>query len=1271
MEGLFTKSINRFIASVLTAAMLFSFADVPILAYAEGDQDSGDDVYEDTATLPELPPEIDDISDDGADFDGDNTALPEFPTEPEESDETEPPEEQEEDPADIPEDDYPVMLLNEDGEEPDSHPIYVMGEDEVRQYFDTLSDAYNALSVDNVIHIIGDYTGDSETLVGGTFNNILIKAEDAGEYNITGNNLQLEGIKVHFEGFNQTFDNGLLFKVGLIEMDAQSSLYFDSGRYIFGDTANTKVMGQFENNAASEIYFFPNGGENNQSDLIDIENASVFMLCKGTSVNDLVNCNVEMSFESDNIDDASINSINNTVQGLTVSIGAGTVKFDGLTANGGEVNISGGFVTNITTENCEVTVSGGTFSNQFHSTDDNLLVTGGSYSANTVINNAGTTDCSALVKGGTFENGFSVEGEGVKVTGGTYYNKPDIADNIPAGYEWIQTSDISTGRQVWTLICHAYKVGETEYSTLADAVDACGTIDTITVLADIEDAGAQIPAGADITIDLNGCSTGSDAASVSVSDGAQLTVTDSAGGGRLDMEIVSSDTSSKLIVNSGELTKTVDFGGRVEISDGTFAGEIHASNGARISGGTFAAEIFVSNGVNISDGTFEEAVYASNEAFISGGTFNSAFTAESTNEVQNQINIIDGTFNGTVTLSSQYFAPAINDGTFNAAVGRDSGCKLPLAKGGRFKNVDGLSFEQDYIPTLEDDGYYHISMIGSKSYYANGKLYDDLQSALNDCDSGKENVIELLRDAEEESPHLGMPDVTLKLNGHTLTVERFFSISDGDITIIGDGILNENGEFEANGTIVGKLTVNGTAVLTNVKVESVDCDAGNVTLNDSWIQELYFQSGTLIVNGARLSRFNHSSIDTKPVFGDGTILINNLTVSSGAFDIDKEKIHVLYTNVGAGTVLSISKGTFESFIQNAGTLNISGGTFAGEISGAGIFDIKDGTFNSTVIVGSDGTLTVSGGTFKDFVKAGGKLTVSSGLFEDDVDSELGLEITGGTFSGLITAYSVYSVVNEITITDGIFNGNVALMSMYSVPEISGGTFNAAVGIGDPDKVYQKPEASGGRFKNIDGITAADGHVFIKNGDYYVVDSADNYPFRVNGAVYPTLDAAVEACSDEHSTIELLGNATVNDDVTVNDKQITIELNGFTLTIAANINLTVGNTSTLQINGGQEKGAVSGSIINKGTFHAESVALDTVKAEGSTSIQSSFVNTLTLSADAGLELVNSEVTILCQESSTELSLEDADNNIDTLCVKSGNVSITKGKINNIDTPESFT
>lgn len=370
-------------------------------------------------------------------------------------------------------------------------------------------------------------------------------------------------------------------------------------------------------------------------------------------------------------------------KGATMTINDATVKnnggFSSAIRNGGDENcndeshltikdgnFSGG-LNAVKNDECGIlTINGGTFSNTSQYVIMNwnkATITNGTFSVKdsadavlfTAAYHANRAVGELIVNNGTFtgngsqkmvENHYGSSYTGTaSITGGTFSS--DVSAYVAEGY--VQNEN-GTVEQLGETNAVA-KVGNTYYKTLADAVAAAQSGETVKLLANIN-GQTVIPADKNIVLDLNGKTmthTGT-----TLYNSGTLVVKDS-----------SADKSGK-IVSTGNVGIGVNHNSTTTIE----YANIQAQEGAVITGYATGATITIEDGVFTA---LDNAVVAGNGNKTDKNTEG---TPERVNA--NKITINGGTFNGMIKTSGYVacgiYAPwkdniVVNGGTFNITGG--------------------------------------------------------------------------------------------------------------------------------------------------------------------------------------------------------------------------------------------------------------------------------------------------------------------------------------------------------------------------------------------------------------------------------------------------------------------------------------------------------------------------------------------------------------------------------------------------------------------------
>ena len=317
-------------------------------------------------------------------------------------------------------------------------------------------------------------------------------------------------------------------------------------------------------------------------------------------------------------------------------------------------------------------------------------------------------DITVAVEGGSFtsanaqavrmfiKNGetTSVKRE-VKVTGGTFSS--DVSAYVAEGY--VQNEN-GTVEQLGETNAVA-KVGNTYYKTLADAVAAAQSGETVKLLKNVTSANI-LKINQSITLDLGDYTfeltgSGNTARAIYINDGANVTIKANEKGG----------------VKAATIALQVNAGGKLTIESGTYTG-MYAL--ALFSSDTKPAEAILNNGVfngyiytngtghddhiTFNGGTYNEQVYlASGDKStytISNGTFKNSLEIDA-----GRLDISGGTFTANIDTSGNANHPVTNNNGSGAYVGTLVVCKPDGSSatgyiGDAVVNITGGTFENTF-----------------------------------------------------------------------------------------------------------------------------------------------------------------------------------------------------------------------------------------------------------------------------------------------------------------------------------------------------------------------------------------------------------------------------------------------------------------------------------------------------------------------------------------------------------------------------------------------
>ena len=600
------------------------------------------------------------------------------------------------------------------------------------------------------------------------------------------------------------------------------------------------------------------------------------------------------------------------------------------------------------------------------------------------------------------------------------------------------------------------KVGDQEYATLEEAIDAAGRKATVTMLADTRE-NVTISTN-DLTLDLNGHtlngSTGERKPALTIT--ARVTVKDSSA--EKTGTIMREDTAENSGVSSHYVIDVQGSGwltfesGIVTNNSGNTAGKgaslvrvgddsVAKYPGLNIKGGTFTQDNFIvikvdSGDLFLNGGTLNSAnSYAIEDwhrATIKGGTVNGAVAAWTYNGGHNSdLTISGGTVNGdvysvnygsaegkkaTVTITGGTVNGELDTRSYDPATGdltsiNDAAKATIKVTGGTFSSDPTEYVVEDSGVTKNADGTFgvakaYLAMVGDTSCYTMDEAFK-AQTA-----SGEPIV--MLRDYTTGSTfNSGTVKRTVDLNGHTWTCT---------------GTDANSAAFEINNPNAMLTVKNGKVVSSQLVGLIPSAMGGTITYDNS----------SLVFDGVEMTTTAHSGIETNGNNTDDSITLKNSTLnvpngfgiyfpSSGTLTINNSTINAKTMGV------QVCSGSLE-ITGDKTAINVTGGPVdKTENDGA----IQDGAAISVVDrtgYQGRGKGEVKSGSFTaktdEALKAYKYENKEEGKFDND---DKKLTVTGGTFSSQVPSEYVaadkrvrvdnansYTIVTNGSITSGTY-----------------------------------------------------------------------------------------------------------------------------------------------------------------------------------------------------------------------------------------------------------
>ena len=653
----------------------------------------------------------------------------------------------------------------------------------------------------------------------------------------------------------------------------------------------------------------------------------------------------------------------------------------------------------------------------------------------------------------------------------------------------------------------AAKIGETEYATLKEAVEAVtdNTPTTITLLQDATGDGIEIPSNRTITLDLGGFtyqvtgnfvgSEGTKTNAFRFSKDSTVTVKDGT---------LKSTSSSAHIIIQNYSNLTLD---HVTVIGGKYLAYTKYLLSCNF------GDTVLKNGTKLKPVTTSQ--YALSVYYgMSGYEDGVSVTADST-----------VAFSGKVEYAKD-----------SSATDKDFLTKAKLTISSDMSSKGSL---QTYVWLSNGDGTLSPGLKTEAEAGISSVYYTKLSDALDNITSGC--TVKLLKDVVLDSDlKLGTGSIgfTLDLASHTIdggTAYQVYTAGTGLIKISGTSsgsgkIINNKPDQSASGAALFIFNGSRVQLLNGVSITGnyvAVANYGNLTVKKATLTGTTFGVGC----------FGSASGSSTTTFG----VKNSSSNSSIAVTAGEQAIAAAVAYNSANDAVTVYGGTYTTtglewddcpvYWASAGTLNIYDGTFQNLTSGTG----------AAALYQKEGAVNIYGGTFE--AKDGFKLETKG--------YDVSASISGGTFKG--TRSGIY------------VNASASVPSNYSV-DVSGGTFT-----GGTTALYAKDAglasdqnlmvATGGTFSSeISAAYIAENYVLNDNGDGTYTVTEKPYAAQIGDNKYDTLAEAITA-AQAGDTITLLRDVAISAvDTGENylepqiaiDKDLTFDLAGYTIGYADDV-----------------------------------------------------------------------------------------------------------------------
>ena len=358
-----------------------------------------------------------------------------------------------------------------------------------------------------------------------------------------------------------------------------------------------------------------------------------------------------------------------------------------------------------------------------------------------------------------------------------------------------------------------------------------------------------------------------------------------------------------------------------------------------------------------------------------------------------------------------------------------------------------------------------------------GKSYMTLQEAIDAADE-EARTVKLLRDTEESVLVEDVQNITIDLNGKTVTGSKTgikaYAVKNYGILEIIDTTEEKNGKIQesARGKTGygiynkdGQLTIRSGMIVTDTDIES-----GNT-------YAIYNQSeAPLIIAG-------------------GTTMAEARGISSssyGIYNLSGKEIQVIGGTVLGNAGAESSKG-YGIYNATDGNINVSGGKVKGSTSLASAvsYGIYNAVSENVAISGGVVEVKSNSGVAYGVYNEQGKVTQTGGTVDIAASTGYGfynkkgtIDIKGGTIE--LNGLTMYGVYNETAGTANVLEGEINLLGTSAYGIYNRGNINITGG-----NIVSKTEDSGYGIYNTSVIDSNISNVTISKTDYGIYNSQGN------------------------------------------------------------------------------------------------------------------------------------------------------------------------------------
>lgn len=488
---------------------------------------------------------------------------------------------------------------------------------------------------------------------------------------------------------------------------------------------------------------------------------------------------------------------------------------------------------------------------------------------------------------------------------------------------------------------NAAKIGTTEYATLNKAIEAVSDGETITLLRDVTDAtGITVQSGTNFTLDFGGH------VYTLSGPGAGSTGTETNGFQLLkDSTITFKNGTVNIAPNANNIKRIIQNYANLTLENMRF----ETMN--QVDGENYALSF--NNG---------EIVFKGTTSIVTSSRDVIAFDICKFADYPNASVIFDESYTGAIGGKIVYDSP--NADTHS----------LKIAGNGTFASIETTN--RSVNPTIE----------------IKSGTFEDL-SALPYLSDGADVTVTLAEDVKEDAVIPADTTVTLDLNGHTITNQADHTIhNSGNLTIEGEGTIDNVSHERAavyNEQGASALLKGGTYTRSQENGSNSSTSGGNSYYNIVNHGDMTIEEGVAVHQDGKFSSLiengwynGNENTEKKP----SNMVIHGGTFTGGLNTIKNDDYGKLTINGGTFTNVA------QAAVLNWNETTINNGTFVSDQA-----VILNGKLNDVM---DKGKLIINDGTFT----AGGDHEVIEKMSGGHEDSLTDIRISGGTFSGDVSAY---------------------------------------------------------------------------------------------------------------------------------------------------------------------------------------------------------------------------------------------------------------------------